>query len=125
MRRPSFNLEDLLMKLSMIPGCRFLQRWVMDYRESTTQYAQEVGDWKNVFDVAGEGISDVTGGIRGAGDEGEIDESGNFVPRSGSADEYSYASEDSYGDAGYVEDGQGRDGFRENFEDVFYDDWDD
>lgn len=54
-------LESLALKLSGIPGLRFLDSYVTDIRTTKTQIDQQVGDYQSYADAATSAASDVKG----------------------------------------------------------------
>ena len=116
------SIQNLMRKLSIIPGLTFLDRWVTEMNTLNTRMAQRVDDLQGYVDVAREGAGEVVGAV-GDGDVQDGD-SEDFVPRPGSGGEYDYGAATGYGDdERHLR--ETSDGCAENYEDVFYDDRED
>jgi hypothetical protein len=59
------SIENLMRKLSIIPGLSFLERWVTEFRGVQTSINQRVGDLDAYKNAAVGGVSDVAGAVRG------------------------------------------------------------
>ena len=114
------KFENLLRRLGSIPGLAFLQKWVFEYNQMTTRFAQRKGDLENYAHIvtgAASEMKDASGQSRAALDP-DYDESGKYVGDGYDDEDYGHVPRRESTNAGPT------DALTHNYEDVFYDDED-
>jgi len=116
-----FSLVSVMMKLSTLPGLRFLDNWITEFRGVRTSIDQRVGDLAGYYKSAGDAVGEVQGGA--ASLDPDIDESGNSVHAGDDEDSgSSFAMNDRHDSSRPHQGTTEIDGLSQNYEDVFYDD---